>query len=256
MKGWIYGVNPVREALVAGTRIKALYVFAPKRRALEAIIKEAAASGVAARMMHDAGFFDSKFPKGHQGIAAEVERLTVGGPIGGPASEKKGHDLESLLEIPAKKGEPAFFVIVDCIEDPRNLGAVLRSADASGAHGVVMQERRTASMGPEVYKTSAGAAEHVAACVVTNIKHAIDEMKEQGIFIIGAEAGGRETPWDADLSGPVALVIGSEGKGLRRTVREHCDQIVSLPMLGRVNSLNTSVAAGILFYELLRQRRK
>ena len=248
MKGWIYGVNPVREALRAGTRLKSLYILAARRRALDELVKQAEAGGIKPRLMHDGAFFDTKFPKGHQGVAAEVVRSEEGGSRGGNI------ELDALLAIPAKKGEQPFYVVIDLIEDPRNLGAVLRSVDASGAHGVVMQERRTAPVGAEAVKASAGAAEHVPICVLSNIKHAMDAMKEQGVLIVGAEAGGERTPWGADLKGPVAVVIGSEGKGLRRTVRERCDMILSLPMRGQVNSLNTSVAAGILLYEVVRQR--
>jgi 23S rRNA (guanosine2251-2'-O)-methyltransferase len=161
--------------------------------------------------------------------------------------------LDELLEIPKKKGDTPFYVILDCIEDPRNLGAILRSAEAAGAHGVVIQERRSAKPGPEAAKASAGAMEHIPVCVVSNIKHAIDAMKKAGINIIGAEAGKHHPPWEVDLLGPAALVVGSEDKGVRRVVREKCDMIVSLPIRGRVTSLNTSVAAGILMYEYLRQ---
>lgn len=248
MRGWLYGVNPVREALRAGREIKSLYVFSPKRKSMEDVIKLAEAKGVKPSFMHDAAFFDTRFPKGHQGIAIEVQRDAGSDSRGGRI------ELEALLDIPSRRNEQPFFVVVDCIEDPRNLGAVLRSVDATGVHGVVTQERRTASVGPEAVKSSAGAAEHVALCVVSNIKHAMDDMKERGILVVGAEAGGAQTPWEADLKGPVAIVIGSEGKGLRRTVREQCDLIVSLPMRGQVNSLNTSVAAGILLYEVIRQR--
>jgi 23S rRNA (guanosine2251-2'-O)-methyltransferase len=163
--------------------------------------------------------------------------------------------IEALMEIPDKKGETPFFVILDCIEDPRNLGAILRSAEAAGVHGVVIQERRSAKPGPEAAKASAGAMEHIPVCVVSNIKHAIEAMKKIGITIVGAEAGKQPSPWEVDLRGPAALVLGSEDKGVRRVVREKCDMIVSLPIRGQVTSLNTSVAAGILIYEYLRQNK-
>ena len=132
MRGWIYGVNPVKEALRAGTKLKSLYVLSARRGALAEIVKLAEARGIKPRVMHDGAFFDSKFPKGHQGIAAEVQRSEEAGGRGGNI------ELDALLAIPAKRGEQPFFVVIDLIEDPRNLGAVLRSVDAAGAHGVVM----------------------------------------------------------------------------------------------------------------------
>ena len=149
-----------------------------------------------------------------------------------------------------------FFLILDCIEGPRNVGAILRSADAAGVHGVVIQEHRSAGLGPDVSKASAGAVEYVPVSQVNNVKHAISEMKEMNITIIGAEASSEIMPWDIDLSIPVALVIGSEGKGIRKTVAERCDFIVSLPMRGMVNSLNVSVAGAVLMFEVLRQRAR
>jgi 23S rRNA (guanosine2251-2'-O)-methyltransferase len=148
-----------------------------------------------------------------------------------------------------------FFLVLDGIEDPRNFGAILRVADAAGVHCVVFQTRRSAGITPVVSKASAGAVEHVPLVNVVNIKHALRTMKDQDVTIIGAEASASMTFWDADMKGPVAFVVGSEGQGLRRTVQEQCDVVVSLPMAGKVNSLNVSVATGIMAYELIRQRR-
>jgi 23S rRNA (guanosine2251-2'-O)-methyltransferase len=171
--------------------------------------------------------------------------------------EQKGYvSLDELLLIPGKRGQRPFFVVLDEVEDPRNLGAVLRTAEAAGVHGVVIQKRRQAGLGPLAVKASAGASEHIAVAAVPNIKNAIYKMKEMGVAVVGAEAGGKTLPWDANLGGPLALVVGSEGRGLRRTVKEKCDLVVSLPMRGHVNSLNTSVAAGVLIYEALRQKPK
>ena len=206
----------------------------------DAKLREEAKSRGIPLKTEDAGFFEGRFPKGHQGVAAEVA-------LRGYVS------LEELLLIPDKRGEAPFFVLLDQVEDPRNLGAVLRTAEAAGVHGVVIQKRRSAGLGPDASKASAGAAEHIAVCAVSNIKNAMHRMREVGITIAGAEAGAAPA-WEADLGGPVALVIGSEGRGLRRIVKEKCDLIVSLPMRGKVNSLNTSVAAGVLIYEVLRQR--
>lgn len=247
MKGppdeWLYGLNPVLEALRAGRKIKTIYIYSGRHKKVDAIGEEAGSRGVPVQVVTDSAFFDSRFPKGHQGIAARISR-------------RKYFPLEDLLGIPEERGEEPFFVVLDLIEDPRNLGGILRSAEAAGAHGVVIQQRRSAGLGPEASKASAGASEHMPVSMVTNIKHAMKDMKALGIMLIGAEAGKAAPPWDLDLTGPAALVIGSEGAGLRKTVRESCDVLVSLPMRGMVNSLNTSVAAGILIFEILRQRSK
>jgi 23S rRNA (guanosine2251-2'-O)-methyltransferase len=240
---WLYGLNPVLEALRAGRRIKTLYIYAGRHEKVAAIRTEADARGVPVVVVTESAFFDDRFPKGHQGIAARISR-------------RKYVPIDELLLIPGQRGEEPFFVILDLIEDPRNLGGILRSSEAAGVHGVVIQERRAAGLGPEASKASAGASEYLPVSMVPNIKHAMHKMKESGIKLIGAEAGSADPPWALDLSGPAALVVGSEGAGLRRTVREGCDVLTSLPMRGMVNSLNTSVAAGVLIYEILRQRSK
>lgn len=241
-KKLLYGLNPVLEAIRAGRTSGAVYIHEGRAGRLEALLKEAAAKGIAVKRVPMA-FFDSRFPKGHQGVAAEAA-----------ASRTPYTPFERLLEIPVEKGEAPFFVILDLVEDPRNLGAILRTAEAAGVHGVVIQERRAAGLGPAAMKASAGAAGYAAVASVVNIKHAIEEMKDRGITIAGAEAGAGVDVWEADLGGPMALVVGSEGGGLRKTVRERCDLMVRLPMKGRLNSLNASVAAGIIIYEILRQR--
>lgn len=237
---WIYGLNPVLEALRARRNIKEVYISSGRHEKLFLIKKETESRGIALRIV-DAAFFNERFPKGHQGIAVKV-------------SEKGYMDLYELLNIPEKRNEIPFFLILDCIEDPGNVGAILRSADAAGVHGVIVQEHRSAGLSPAVSKASAGAVEYVPVSQVSNIKHAISEMKERDITIIGAESGSGNMPWDVDFSVPAGLVIGSEGRGLRKTVAEKCDFVVSIPMRGRVNSLNVSVAGAVLMFEVLRQR--
>ncbi|MFO0753117.1 MAG: 23S rRNA (guanosine(2251)-2'-O)-methyltransferase RlmB [Thermodesulfovibrionales bacterium] len=237
---WIYGINPVGEALRSGRRIITLYILAQKGHAQD-IVGAARTKGIPVKAV-DRKFFDERFPKGHQGIAAVVEK-------------KKTIGIEELLEMPGQKGEVPFFLILDLIEDPRNFGALLRVADSAGMHGVVFQSHRSAGLTPLVAKASAGALEHVHLVEMPNIKHAMEKMRRADIALIGAEAGAERTLWDTDMRLPLALVVGSEGEGLRRTVRELCDAVVTLPQQGAVNSLNVSVAAGILAYEVLRQRR-
>lgn len=163
-------------------------------------------------------------------------------------------NLPDLLEIAASKNEPPFILILDGIEDPQNLGAILRTAEASGLHGVVIRKRRQVQVTETVIRVSTGAAEFVPIARVPNIAEAISYLKDEGIAVIGVEIDGKSLYNEADLQKPVALVIGSEGFGLSRLVKERCDEIVRIPMRGKINSLNASVATGIVMYEVLRQR--
>lgn len=237
---YIYGINPVSEALRAGRPLFALYVLESAHRNVSGLIREAEKQKITIR---HAGkdFFEERFGKGHQGIAAHVAR-------------KKMLSANDLPELLARIKGPAFFLVADCIEDPRNFGAMLRTAEVAGVHGVIFQQQRSAGISPAVSKASAGALEHLSLIETVNIKHALRVLKDAGVMIVGAEAGSDTEPWDLTLTGPVAIVMGSEGEGLRRTVRDLCDKIVTLPMKGRVTSLNVSVASGILLYEVLRQR--
>jgi 23S rRNA (guanosine2251-2'-O)-methyltransferase len=237
---WIYGVNPVLEALRAGRDMKSIYLSSGRHAKFNEINEEADKRKIPVKMMESA-FFDRMFRKGHQGVAAEVSL--------------KGYiPLEELLAIPSQKGELPFFLVIDCIEDPRNFGAIIRVADAAGVHGIIIQAHRSVTLDAGVSKVSAGAVEYVPVAMVTNIKHALRALKEREITIVGAEAESVRACWEANLKVPLALVIGSEGKGIRRTVRDMCDELIEIPMQGKINSLNASVATGILTFEILRQR--
>jgi 23S rRNA (guanosine2251-2'-O)-methyltransferase len=209
---WIYGLNPVLEAVRSGREVKAVFLSSARKDKIAEIEEEVSSRGIRINRA-DNLFFDSRFTKGHQGIAALV-------------APRKYTDVADLLGLPQETGQVPLFLVLDCIEDPS----------------------------PEAVKASAGASEYVPIAMIPNIKHAMREMKESGILLVGAEATGEESIWGVDLRGPVTVVIGSEGHGLRRTVKEECDVLVSLPMRGRVNSLNASVAAGIIIFEIMRQR--
>ena len=237
---WIYGLNPVLEAIRAGRDIKCIFLSSGRRDKTLDIKKEAENRKIPIKIL-DPPFFHSTFKRGHQGVAAEVTPKAYVG-------------LDELLDIPLKKKEMPLFIILDCIEDSGNFGAILRVADAAGIHGIVIQSHRSVTVGSEAAKVSAGAVEYVPVSMVANIKHAIHEMKKRGITIVGTEAGAEKTAWDLNFKAPLALVIGSEGKGLRKTVSESCDVLAGLPMQGKINSLNVSVAAGIFAFEILRQR--
>jgi len=174
-----------------------------------------------------------------QGVAALAE------PV------KLAHDLDELLD---DLSEPALLLILDGVTDPHNLGACLRSADAFGAHAVLAPKDRAAPLNATAIKAASGAADHVPFIPVTNLARTLRELKDKGVFIVGADQDGVQNVTDADLTGPVALVLGAEGTGLRRLTREHCDVLVRIPMYGQVESLNVSVSAGVCLYEARRQR--
>lgn len=162
--------------------------------------------------------------------------------------------IDDILAAAAEKNEDPFIVICDEISDPHNLGAIIRSAECAGVHGLIIPKRRSAGLTTIVDKASAGAAEHALIARVPNIGAAIDELKQKGLWIYGTAADGKNNIWSTDFSGPVALVIGSEGDGMSRLVKEKCDFIVSLPMKGEISSLNASCAAAVTMYEILRQK--
>jgi len=237
----ICGINPVLEALAAGTRHfdRLLVAKGLRSRRLSEAIRRATHLGIPLRFEMRETLDRMAGGIAHQGIIAVV-------------SEKPVLSLENLLETaPA----PALLVVLDGVEDPRNLGAILRTAEAAGAAGVVLPERHSAGLSETVARASAGALEHVPVARVGNLVQALEELKSRGVWVVGLDAAGHER-WDAvDLNRPVALVLGGEGRGLRRLVREHCDHLVSIPHFGHVTSLNVSVAAGIALYEAVRQRR-
>lgn len=233
-------MQPVKEAIKAGREITHLYVSAQRRRLLEEL--DIKALGIEHTLMHDPEFFDQRFPKGHQGVAAQMHTQAT-------------LSLDELLELGSQSTGPQFYILLDEVEDPRNFGAILRSAEAAGVTGVVVQAHRQAALGPEARKASAGASEHLAICTVPNIKNAMDQMDEMGITLVGAEASSEQGMWDMKLRLPMALVIGSEEKGLRQVVKKRCHHLVGIPLMGKVSSLNASVSAAVLMYEILRQNR-
>ena len=236
----ICGINPVLEALHAGTRHfeRLLVVKGLRNQRISEAVTVASRLGVPLR-------FESR---------ETLDRLSAGVPHQGimaVVSAKPVMDLEDLL---GQTRDPALLVALDGVEDPRNLGAILRTAEAAGADGVLLPERRSAGLTEVVGRASAGALEHVRVARVPNMAQGLVRLKERGIWVVGFDAAGTER-WDAvDLKRPVALVLGGEGRGIRRLVRESCDHLVSLPLFGHVGSLNVSVAAGIALYEVIRQR--
>ncbi len=235
---WLGGYHAAAEKLKAGGEVRELLLQAGSRNEeLEAL---AAAAGVPVRYLEKEEL-DRYCPDKHQGVVA----------IAGAYQYAR---LDDILAAAAQKGEPPFVILLDQITDPHNLGAIIRTAHQAGCHGVIVPERRSAPLTETVAKTSAGAIEYLPVAQVTNINQTIDYLKKQGLWIAGADMDG-QIMYQADLKGALGLVIGSEGDGLSRLTREKCDFIVSVPMFGRIDSLNASVSAGVLIYEAVRQRR-
>ena len=237
----ICGKNAVKEAIKSGRDIEYIIVSNSNHSSgMLPIIKKAKENKILIKEA-DARKLD-RLSEGiaHQGILAV-------------ASSACYVQVQDIIKAAEDKGELPFIVIAEKIEDPHNLGAIIRTADCAGAHGVIIPKRRSVGLTAAVGKTSAGALEYMPVARVTNIVSVIDDLKKQGIFVYGADMDG-ENWCETNLKGAVALVIGSEGFGLSRLVREKCDAIISLPLCGNINSLNASVAAGILMYEITRQR--
>lgn len=242
MSGQIVGRNPVIEALRAGREINKLLVSkGAKEGSIQQVLGMARQAGIVIQEV-DRSRLDALAPdQAHQGVIAMV-------------AAHRYAEVDEILAKAAEKGEDALILVLDGIEDPQNLGSLLRTADAVGAHGVVIPERRAVGLTETVAKVSAGAMEYVPVARVTNIAKTLDELKEKGIWVVGTHQDARELYHQARLTGPLAVVIGSEGKGIGRLVAEKCDFMVRLPMLGHVTSLNAAVAGAILVYEIRRQR--
>ena len=236
----ICGINPVLEALSARTRHfdRLLIVKGIRNRRISEAIARAGQMGVPLRFEPRDTLDRLSGGLPHQGLIAVV-------------SAKPAIDIEDLLN---QARQPGLVVVLDGVEDPRNLGAILRTVEASGADGVLLPERHSAGLSETVNRASAGALEHVRVARIGNVAHALETLKGRGYWIVGFDGAAGER-WDAvDYRRPVALVFGGEGRGMRRLVKERCDHLVSLPLFGHVGSLNVSVAAAVLLFEARRQR--
>ena len=236
----IVGRNAVTEALRSGKTIDRLVAARDQKDVgAQRIINEAKSRGVKV-FFYDKTVLDRESDGAkHQGFIAEV-------------TDFKYSELDDVLELARSKNEPPFIFILDGVEDPHNLGSVIRVAECTGAHGVVIPRHRAASVNETVVKVSAGAAAHVMVVKATNINDVIDELKAKGVWVYAADMDG-ESIYSTNLSGAVAFVIGGEGAGVKRLTKSKCDGVIALPMRGKVNSLNASVAAGVVAYEYVRQ---
>ncbi|WP_152400026.1 23S rRNA (guanosine(2251)-2'-O)-methyltransferase RlmB [Paenibacillus cellulositrophicus] len=240
----IAGKHSVTEALRSGRTINKIWIAENAQKHLtQPIIFEAKKLGVVIQQV-DKRKLDQMAPgMQHQGVVAQAAPYAYA-------------EVEDILQAAEAKGESPFILLLDEIEDPHNLGSILRTADCTGVHGVIVPKRRSAQVTATVSKTSAGAAEYVPVARVTNLGQTIEELKERGIWVVGTDVSASSEMYDTNVfDGPVAVVIGNEGKGMGRLIREKCDVLVKLPMKGQINSLNASVAAGVVMYEVLRRRR-
>ncbi len=241
MEDKIIGRNPVLEAIKSGRSIDKILIKKGKYEgSIVPIIKKAKANGIIIQEVDKAKLDQIAEGENHQGIIAYV-------------SAYEYSSVKDILSYAKEKNEPPFVIICDKITDPHNLGAIIRTANCAGAHGIIIPKRDSAGLNSIVVKTSAGAAEYTRVAKVTNIANTIDDLKKSGMWIAAADMDG-EPMYNIDLKGSLGIVIGSEGGGISRLVKEKCDFIASIPMKGEINSLNASVAAGVLMYEAVRQR--
>ena len=237
----IEGRNPIIEALKNNRSIEKIMVNkASKEGSIKKILAMAKENKVIIQEVDRHKLDEMSESHAHQGVIAIT-------------SDYRYYDLDEILEIPKERGEDPFFIILDGITDPHNLGSIIRTADAVGAHAVIIPKRRSVQITPIVAKASAGAVEYLPVCKVTNIVNTIKTLKENGLWIAAVDMDG-QTFYQQNLGGPLGLVVGSEGEGISRLVKQNCDFTVSMPMSGNVTSLNASVAGGILLYEVFRQR--
>lgn len=239
----VAGRNAVMEALKGSRSVNKLMIAnGSTEGSIKEIIAVAKDKGVNIQYW-DRGKLDS-IARGirHQGVLAQVAPVQYA-------------ELEDILQVAKDRNEPPFIVLLDELEDPHNLGAILRTADAAGVHGVLIPKHRSCPLSATVAKTSAGAVEHVPVARVGNLVQTIKKLKQEGLWVAAADMDGKDY-YDTDLTGPLLLIIGSEGQGVGRLVKEQCDFVVRIPMVGKINSLNASVAGSILMYEAMKQRRK
>ena len=243
MQSIIAGRKPVIEALKAGTRIEQIvFLVGVQGRVIDDIRALAERKNVQVTHVNKQQFRELATDATTQGVVAIV-----------PTKQYVG--LERILDIVPSRDEPGFILILDEIEDPQNLGALVRTAECAGVHGVVIPKHGAASVTSTVVKASAGATEHMAMAEVTNIVNTMEELKTKGYWIVGLDMDGEKLYNAVDYSTPIALVVGNEGKGIRRLVREHCDHTVKIPLYGKLDSLNASVAGALVMYEVAKQRR-
>ncbi|UTR16697.1 23S rRNA (guanosine(2251)-2'-O)-methyltransferase RlmB [Salipaludibacillus sp. LMS25] len=238
----IAGKNPVAEAIKGGHAVNKIWVAEGSQKSqMSEIMQLSKKKGIQVQFVPKKKLDQMAVEATHQGVVAQIAPYEY-------------MDLEKILERARAKNESPFLLLLDELEDPHNLGSILRTADATGAHGVIIPKRRSVGLTSTVAKASAGAIEHVPVARVTNLARTMEELKKDGLWFIGTDAKGDADYREVDVDLPLCLVIGSEGRGISRLVKEKCDFLVSIPLAGKVTSLNASVAASLLMYEVTRRR--
>ncbi|WAG57943.1 23S rRNA (guanosine(2251)-2'-O)-methyltransferase RlmB [Clostridium estertheticum] len=238
----IEGRNAVIEALKSDRTVE--YILIAKGDmvgSISVVLALAKEKGIVTKEVDRRKLDEMSQTSSHQGVIAVV-------------TPYKYFEINDIFKYAEEKGEKPFIIILDEIEDPHNFGSIIRTAEVCGAHGIIIPKRKNVGATPTVYKTSAGAIEHVKIAKVTNINVAIEEIKKRGVWVYGADMDGEDYIFNTDLTGSVALVIGSEGRGIAKLTKEKCDVLVKIPMVGKITSLNASVAAGIVMYEIMKQK--
>ena len=237
----IYGRNAVTELLKSGRSVnKILFAEGTLDGSAQKIFALAKTAGVIVEFLRREKL-DKLCNGKHQGVAAFVAAADYS-------------TVEEILSLAESKGEPPFVILLDELEDPQNFGAILRTAEAVGVHGVIIPKRRSVQLNATVFKTSAGAAEYVKVAQVTNVAQTLKNLRGRGLKVVGSDMGAAVDFQQADLSGAIVLIIGNEGKGMRRLTRENCDLLIKIPMVGKINSLNASAAGAVLMYEIFNRR--
>ncbi|MFC0212840.1 23S rRNA (guanosine(2251)-2'-O)-methyltransferase RlmB [Paenibacillus chartarius] len=241
---YIGGKHSVLEALKSGRTINKIWIAENAQKHLaQPIAAEAKSHGIVVQFVDKRKLDQMTDNMQHQGVVAQVAAYRYA-------------EVDEILERAAAKGEAPFLLLLDEIEDPHNLGSILRTAECTGVHGVIIPKRRSVGLTATVSKTSAGAVEYVPVARVTNLAQTIEDLKKKGVWIAGTDVAAKQQVYDTDFKIPIAVVIGNEAKGVGRLIKESCDFLVKLPMFGQLNSLNASVAAGVLMYEVVRQRHR
>lgn len=241
---YVVGRNPVMELLKSDKEIDKIYVLkGDLQGSIKKILAIAKEKNIIIQEVDRQKLDTLAQETTHQGVAALVTGF-------------KYSTIDDILEKAKKMNEDPFIIILDEIEDPHNLGAIIRTAECAGVHGIIIPKRRSARVNQTVYKSSTGAVEHMLIADVTNISNTITELKNKGLWIYGADMNGHDYHFNTNLDGAVALVIGNEGKGISRIVKEKCDVLVKIPMMGKISSLNASASAAILIYEVIRQKNE
>lgn len=242
MPDYIWGRNPVLEALRSRRRVHRILVAqGPRDAGMTQVLDQARRVGVQIENSPRRRLDDISKSGNHQGVVAVV-------------APREYAEVDDILRRAEERGEEALVVALDAIQDVQNLGTLIRTAEIVGAHGIIIPEHRAAGLTPAVDKSSAGAVEFLPVARVTNLTRTLDDLKRRGLWCVGLDGGAKTRFDEANLKGPIALVVGNEGKGLSRLVREHCDLVVKLPMRGHIDSLNAAVAGSITLYEIWRQR--